>query len=121
MPNPCQHISPFEIEPLHEVRNQSAVAEIVQEMSENGWRGRPLLVIRSTGRFVAWTGSHRIAAARDAGLATVPCYVLDESRLAAYDVDARWGHVDDTDRLRIIQKVGDPEALHLMWQEGRSN
>jgi len=90
-------------------------------MRKNGWQGRPLLVIERESKepwYVAWTGSHRIAAAIDAGLDEVPCYVLDESLLPE-EVDAEWGHVQDYERLAILRKTGDETAIRLMDLEGR--
>jgi len=67
-------------------------------------------------------GSHRIAAAIKAGLESIPCYVISERRLRRLpgDVDAQFGHVDDSERLRIIRQTGDEGAIHLMWLEGRA-
>ena len=52
--------------------------ELAAAMRRDGWRGRPLLVVQVGRRLQALTGSHRIYAARDAGLATVPAIVLRE-------------------------------------------
>jgi hypothetical protein len=112
-------IDPAEIKPLHEVRSRKLLNDLVADMRKNGWRGRPLLVIEREADYVAWTGSHRIAAAKKAGLVAVPCYVLHERQLLHHDCDAEWGHVEDWERLKIIQKVGDEAALSIMWQEGR--
>src|SRR5688572_30545940 len=97
-----EQLDPFEIVPLHEPRNAAAVEAMAQDMGENGWTGRPLLVVQSASGFQAWTGSHRIAAAREADLSTVPCYVIQEGVFADSDVDATFGHVDDADRLKAL-------------------
>lgn len=107
------------IKPLHEVRSRKLFEELAADMRENGWQGRPLLVIEREDDFVAWTGSHRIAAAIEAGLSDVPCHVVDERELLPHGVDAEWGHVEDCERLKVIRKIGDEDALHIMWQEGR--
>jgi hypothetical protein len=97
------------------------LAELKQDMEESGWNGRPILVIeRDEGEYFAWTGTHRIAAAIEAGLSEIPCYVLHERLLEPYGVDAEWGHVEDRERLDILTKVGDETALRLMWLENRS-
>jgi ParB-like nuclease domain len=116
-------IDPWEIEPLHGVRNKSLLLSLTTDMNQRGWKGRPLLVIersRPETRYLAWTGSHRIAAAREAELASVSCYVIHEDKLSLFDVDAKFGHCDDTDRLRILRKVGDEVAIGLMLKEGRA-
>ena len=114
-----EQIPPQDLNSLHEVREQEVFKELVVSMAENGWQGRPLLVIDCEDKYVAWTGSHRIAAARKVGLLEVPCYVVSERELVRHGV-AEWGHVDDSDRLSVIQKIGDEVALDLMWQEGQS-
>jgi hypothetical protein len=113
-------IDPEEIDPLHEVRNFDLVDELAAAMKENGWEGRPLLLIeRSSAGYLAWTGSHRISAARQAGLSAVPCYVIQERQLLDHGFEADRGHVMDHERLEILRKIGDETALHIMWQEGR--
>jgi ParB-like chromosome segregation protein Spo0J len=112
-------IDPAEITPLHEVRIESLLDGLTADMKENGWQGRPLLVIKRPSGFLAWTGSHRIAAAIKAGLAAVPCYVLEERKLIRRGFHATQGHVLDYERLEILRKIGDEQAIHLMWQEGQ--
>ena len=114
-----QLIPPQDLNPLHEVREQEKFKELVDDMAENGWQGRSLLVIECKDKYVAWMGSHRIAAARKVDLPEVPCYVVKECKLIPHGVKAEWGHHDDSDRLSVIQKIGDEVALQLMWQEGR--
>jgi hypothetical protein len=111
-------IDPEEIEPLHGVRNHALFDDLTASMKENGWKGRRLLVIDRESEYLAWTGSHRIAAAREAGLAVVPCYALDEQELLkrGFDCDQP---IMDYQRLEILKKIGDKDAIHLMWQEGR--
>lgn len=82
--------------------------------------------------FIAWTGSHRILAARLAQLPTVPCKVItDEEASTAfsrvgYDVDgygswrsaitAREGRYD-AGRLRALEKAGLDEAARMLRDE----
>lgn len=113
------HLDPNAITPLHEARNRRHADSLAADMKENGWEGRPLLVIKRKSNYLAWTGSHRIAAAREAGLSSVPCYVLQQSKLARHGFDAEWGHVEDHERLKILTTIGDETAIHIMWQEGR--
>ena len=115
-----EYISLEQITPLHELRSSQHLQDLVDDMRENGWRGRPLLVIERAEDYLAWTGSHRLAAAKDARIISVPCYVLAESELTSRGFDAEHGHVEDYERLAILQKVGDDTALAIMWQENRS-
>ena len=112
-------LDPEEIEALDEVTNPAHFDELVADMKENRWRrGLPLLVIECEKGYFAWTGSHPIAAAIEAGLSLVPCYVIHERELIRHGgVNARRGHHSDCDRWEILKKVGDETALHLMWRE----
>jgi hypothetical protein len=114
------YLDPKEITALHEARSHQHLGELTDDMERNGWTGRPLLVIERENDYLAWTGSHRIAAAKEVGLRQIPCYVLSESKLLALGFDAQWGHVEDRERLAILRKVGDEVALSIMWQENRS-
>ena len=78
-----------------------------------------LVIRRESGAHQAWTGSHRIGAARAAGLESIPAYVVRKSRIARFGVDAVYGHVEDYDRLELMRKVGGEDAVRLMWLEGR--
>jgi hypothetical protein len=114
-----ENIGIDEITPLHEARNPRLVDDLVADMRENGWQGIPLLVIEREHDYLAWTGSHRIAAARKAEFLSIPCYVIQEQDLLSLGFDAEYGHVQDYERLAIIRKLGDETALNIMWQEGR--
>lgn len=110
-------LSPHEIRPLHGVTNLRQRDELVEDMNESGWRGRPLIVIEGKTGYQAWTGSHRIAAAIEANLATVPCYVIPQELIDKYSDGL--GLVADHDRLNLIRKTGDDTAIRLMWLENR--
>lgn len=72
-------LDPNAILPPHEPRERERHRKLLASMKRGGWRGRPLLVVEtSPGRFQALTGSHRIAAARDMGLASIPAIVMPE-------------------------------------------
>jgi ParB-like chromosome segregation protein Spo0J len=108
------------ITPLHEARSRRHLQSLTDTMKENGWRGRPLLVIERRSDYLAWTGSHRLAAAKLAGLRSVPCYVLREAELTSRGFDAEHGHVEDYERLKILREIGDETAISIMWQENRA-
>lgn len=71
------------IQPLHEVMDADKLAELTASMSSHGWQGASVVVI--AGADHGWgptdpcavTGSHRIAAARAAGI-DVPTVELDD-------------------------------------------
>lgn len=62
------------IQPLHEVQDEQKLANLVESMSADGWVGAPIVVVPGqdfgwgSGDPCAITGSHRIAAARIAGI-----------------------------------------------------
>lgn len=114
------NIDPNIITPLHGVRSRRLFGQLRDDMKANGWNGLPLLVIETETEYVAWTGSHRIAAAVASGLELVPCYVIPAQDLTARGHDPKFGHVEDWERLKIIREVGDTTAIHIMWSEGRS-
>jgi ParB-like chromosome segregation protein Spo0J len=116
-----KNIDPNDVDPLHEPTHVHHLKELTSDMRKNGWTGRALLVIRHAGGNQAWTGSHRIAAARAAGLQTIPCYVIPESKIRRHGADAVLGHVEDQERLEIIRKVKDETATLIMWTEGRED
>lgn len=112
-----KEVDPREIQPPHSAR---VMPDLVHDMCEEGWNGRPLLVVEcADGRMVAWTGSHRLAAAISANLSTVPCYVIPEESLIRHGHSADEVFVADYERLEAVRKTGDENAVSLMWSEGR--
>ena len=115
------------IAPLHEVRDGEKLARLVANMERIGWQGRPLLVVdNGGGDYVALTGSHRHAAALEAGLGMVPVVVVSQcDRLTLEPV---LGGVDvcldgvrlyeDGERVAALRAVGNEVALALMAEEG---
>jgi ParB-like chromosome segregation protein Spo0J len=74
------------IEPWHEVTDYDRLEWILEDMKENGWCGRPLVVIEIDGEYQALTGSHRYEAAKEVGLSEIPCAVVAESVLDHYSL-----------------------------------
>lgn len=74
------------IEPWHEVTDYEKVEWIVEDMKENGWCGRPLVVLEIDGEYQALTGSHRYEAAKEVGISHIPCAVVAESVLDHYSL-----------------------------------
>lgn len=106
-------IGPLDLIPPHAARTPKLLADLVEAMKENGWQGRPLIVVETAGGYQAWTGSHRIAAARRVGLSSVPCYVIRDAGLAAISPTF------DYERLTALRALRDEAAIRLMWLEGR--
>ncbi|MBQ2671156.1 MAG: hypothetical protein IJG06_10480, partial [Clostridia bacterium] len=86
-----------------------------------GWNGRPLVVIDNGNEgHIALTGSHRIAAAKEAGI-EVPAIVLDNTEDTARLID-----VDDDERERIAKELAEDgiipqRAYDLLAQENDLN
>ena len=77
----AEKLDPQEITTQNEVRDPGMRDYLVQQFEENGWDGRPIVAYDNGGNgYVALTGSHRVAAAAEAGI-QVPA-VLIESREA---------------------------------------
>ena len=131
----CQ-LDPEELRPANDVFDQAYQQELVLSMRRVGWEGRDLLVEQvlrfSFPEYYAWTGSHRIAAAREAGLETVPCRML--SAAEADEAFVRAGYVKhphhnwwsaitrahgryDRDRLQGLVAAGLTEAADMLRKE----
>jgi len=122
-----------DIRPLHEVRNKTKLKALTEKIAEHGWQGGPILVEEVLDRgYRAWTGTHRLAAAKAAGLDTVPVVLVDvekvweELRMRELDfgkikdglVDATY---DDEDRYKLLEAAGDDRAAALMHNEVEMN
>lgn len=114
-------ISPWAITPRHEVRDRGKLASLAEAMAEDGWQGRPLLVIDDAVPF-ALTGSHRIAAAREAELQEVPVCSLPWDTWEQLVDGCGRPHDDDDIRSALAWGAaegleGCREALQLMKEE----
>ena len=72
-------VNPYRIRPPHPIFADDTYKIILKSMKTDGWVGRPLVVAQMNRNkrwdYSAITGSHRIRAARKAGI-TVPIEVL---------------------------------------------
>ena len=74
-----EELDPSEIVPLHDAWNEGLNSELIESMEKNGWKGRPLVILR-TDRNYALTGTHRRTAAIEAGI-KVPVHFVDTQNL----------------------------------------
>lgn len=75
---------PSELEPPNEPSDHYKVHKLARSMEDDGWQGYPLVV--HEGR--ALNGSHRLAAAKQAGLSSVPTMSVEEvARSIGVDLD----------------------------------
>ncbi len=116
--------------------NDSDKVNRLEESMKQGWTDRPLLVEQLkpleglSQRYEAWTGSHRIAAAKKRGLESVPCLIitLKEAKAAidhgGYNQKVGYssfrnaisGHdgCGDMHKLDALEKVGLFDAAEIM-------
>jgi diguanylate cyclase (GGDEF)-like protein len=115
---PATNRSLADIETRHEVRNPTKATEIAESMKRVGWKGRPLLVIKDGDREIAWTGTHRLDAAKQAGLTDVPRVEVEASALrdAGYDLD-ELTKLGKKARIEALRKAGQTEAADLLEVE----
>jgi hypothetical protein len=129
-------LDPEALDTINEPFNEEHRQRLVASMRQSGWEGRELLVeeVRRYGspQYFAWTGSHRVAAAIEAGLRTVPCRLL--SAVEADDAFVKAGYVQygynswrsaitgrhgpgDTHRLRGLEAAGLEDAARMLREE----
>lgn len=118
------------IQTRHEIRDPEKVAALAESMRANGWQGRPVLVLDDNGTQTAWTATHRLEAAKQAGLTDVPMVHIDADalRAAGYDpaeltskgkkariqalLDAKLNDGGEAVRLLQAEQQGSPERLN---------
>ena len=105
------------IYPLHEVRSESKLETLRAAMECDGWTGRPLLVVLLAGAHRALTGSHRIVAAKLAGLDEIPCLVLDADEMGGDLAEAILAAADQDDCLALLRGAGLMDAAALLSEE----
>lgn len=118
------HINPSSIVPPHQVNDWAKHDAIREALTENGWTGRPLLVIEAQDTFIGVTGSHRTEAAKDAEMDEVPCVVIDCEALNAEGYDSNYiSSVDDDTKYFLLRDVfgADADCTRLMAEEIASN
>jgi hypothetical protein len=117
-PAPPPPEEPPPIVSRHEVKNQEAVDRIAADMKERGWRGRPAVVVRDGDRRLAWTATHRLAAAQQAGLTDIPTIEIDGAKLreAGYDID-QLTQMGKKARIKALRDVGLEDAAKAMELE----
>lgn len=91
------------------------VAELVRRFRREGWQGPPILAVGDQ----ALTGTHRLEAAKRAGLSEVPIYDIDpEINQSMYD---QIEQTDDNQRPQVLRDMGMEEAARLAQREVDAN
>jgi hypothetical protein len=120
-------VSTTSVYPLHSVYDKYKYTKLVEDMDSHGWIGRPILVEPFGDGFAAWTGSHRLAAARAAGLSSIPVVIIDVETLLENEGEPPDGKpfsslaTDDESRFDMLVRNGLIDAAQLMGQELQEN
>lgn len=62
-------LDPYEIQPLNAITDQAKYEKMVEDMETEGYKGAPIVAMENGNEgYIALTGSHRIYAARRAGI-----------------------------------------------------
>ena len=95
------NMDPSDIEPLNGITDQEKYEELVISFREDGYNGVPVLVGNECiGIYDAVTGSHRILAAREAGI-EIPCLIIEEDEIYSRIMEG----TDDTLREEIVKEM----------------
>jgi len=109
-------INPSSIKPLNKVEDRKKYNEILESMKQEGWQGRPILAYEENGKTKALTGSHRIYAARKAGI-DVPVVFVKPSVMKWEDNKGLFGtfkeSINDQRVYEHLKAAGDDTAASL--------
>lgn len=116
-----EDLSPNEIQPVNEITDREQYEYLVRDFQENGYDGRPVVVYETPYGYQALTGSHRVAAAREADI-DVPAAVIRDSdvieRLSeAYD---DWSRAEEA-KLLFEEGMIDETTRDLLAREEELN
>lgn len=113
-----EYENPKYIQPPHEVRDIKKLQKLTESMQKNGWQGRPILAYDVGRGAEALTGSHRIAAAKAAGIKEIPVMYVDAD-VANY-LDKNGKSIEDASFLsekqlqKWLSNFGDKNAANLL-------
>lgn len=106
----------------NEIQNFDKKSRLIVAFEDRGWTGPPVLVEwnENKGGYVAWNGSHRIAAASKAAI-SIPVRELDGRKLssAIKRLKIERKRMDDEDRIRVLSEAGYNEEAALLDRELR--
>ena len=109
-------INPKNLKPLNKVEDVEKYKTIVKSMEESGYQGRPILAYMDKGKAKALTGSHRIFAARKAGI-DVPVVFVNPSVMKWEDKSGLFGtfkeSIKDQRVYNYLKAAGDDVAASL--------
>lgn len=119
--NVIDYTSPKSIVPPHEVRDKNKLVNLTESMKSGGWEGRPILYYDVGRGPEALTGSHRIAAAKKAGIDEIPVVKVQDEIGDYLDDKGRsiidMSHESADDISKFLRDFGDEDAADLMMLE----
>ncbi len=97
-------VDPYEVDPVNDITDEAKIKYLVEEFEKNGYRGRPVVALGSeSGSSIALTGSHRILAAREAGIEIPVVYIeYDENNPLIQDLTDAQG---DDERAQVAAEL----------------
>jgi len=117
-------IDPNKINPLHELRDKDKYTNLVKSMKKHGWVGDKIVAFDIGQGLQAVNGTHRIHAARQAGI-DIPIHKVSDEIGNHVDDYGRDVHdmmnMDDGDKAKYLHKFGDKEAGRIMDREEDNN
>lgn len=113
-------MSPWDIEPINRITSKKMFDYLVSEFESNGYNGRPIVVLDGQ----AITGSHRILAAREAGIDIPVVKISVDVGNPLYEELLNAG--DDSQRANVAKELYDDgtinkEAYDLITREDELN
>lgn len=116
-----EDINPDDIQPFNDITDNAKYEQLSDEFSKNGYNGQPIVVLDNANEgYLGLTGSHRIMAARKAGI-DIPSIVLDNNEHTAKLYD-----MGDSERPYYAEELADEgiipkEAADLFRIEDDNN
>lgn len=117
-----EEIDPDYINPINDITDRDKYDALVYDFKTRGYNGRPILAVQyGDNDFQALTGSHRILAAREAGI-DIPVKIIKYSD----ELDELLNSNDDDEKERILKELYeegeiDEEAVDLFSEEIERN
>jgi len=109
-------INPKNLKPLNKVEDVKKYKTILNSMEKSGYQGRPILAYMDKGKAKALTGSHRIFAAREAGI-DVPVVFVNPSVMKWEDKSGLFGTFEESIKdqrvYNYLEAAGDDVAASL--------
>lgn len=95
-----EYLSPEEITTMNGITNSEMCEYLTDDIRRNGYSGRPVVVYETPYGYQALTGSHRVAAAREAGI-EIPAVVIYDGDV----IDRLEAEHDDTSRAKAAVEL----------------